>query len=90
MYIFAYTQESDGRLFKSYRCKPSPNVPKAAVAIAAAEYISNYVEDFGCDFDDVEIKMFGEACQLTLVSDCGEDGVMYFSIHEYDNGGRVP
>lgn len=86
MYVFVYILE-DGKTTKSYRCKPDPTKPQAAVATAAAEYISLYVEEFGCDFDDAIIKMYGEACELNLVSsDGGQDALIYFSIHKYEDG----
>ena len=85
MYVYVYSIDNDGSMYKWCRMKPNCDVPKAALMMAVISYLEGYVEDYGCDFDDAKIVVHGvdgvgnPSIELTLSTWEGEPGVMYFT-----------
>lgn len=80
MYVYVYTIDPTGAMYKSYRAKP-PNTldAKASCMYAVASYMQGYAEDYGCDFEDAIINFSPESAEVRFTDWDGEDARIYFS-----------
>ena len=85
MYVHVYSIDNDecSTLYKSYRAKvPEKLDDRAACVYAAMDYVRGYLEDYGCDFEDIFINVNRNSVELTLQDWDGEPGRMYFTTEE--------
>ena len=80
MYVYVYSIDTDGSMYKSYRAKPPASLdPKAACLYAMADYLRGYLEDYGADMDEVIVNTYPSSCEIRFESWDGEPGRMYFT-----------
>lgn len=80
MYVYVYSIDTDGSMYKSYRAKPPHKLDdRAACVYAAMDYVRGYLEDYGCDFEDILVNVNRTSVELTLQDWDGEPGRMYFT-----------
>lgn len=80
MYVYVYSIDIDGQMYRQYRAKPPEKLDhRAACVYAAMDYVRGYLEDYGCDFEDMLLNVNRRSVELTLKDWDGEDGRMYFT-----------